>query len=465
MVPYASSRRSPAPGPSQCWASTRASSSSTCGRCAASGGSASARRSSARAVSGAVADAGRRAQGVDDVGLARGMGGQQVQRHRFGRRLETGDRRGGSGVQLGSEGRRDVLVDRRADEGVDEAQRFPRFQHSDVGERVGERSGPGRCELGEQRGGDERRLLAEHRDGPGEGRRVRIQPADAHQHRGADAARGQSAHAVGIERVRRVGLEPQLGEQLGQQERVAAADVVTGMAQLVIRGRIPRRPDQDRHRGLTEWPGPEHGRAGRQDERPQQGPVELGGGPGGHGDQDGEPREPVGEVVEEAQRRLVGPVGVVDGQQHGLAFGQVRRQPVQAVQPGEVGFRRARFGTRAEQRRRQLRGPGQHLIAVGVPRAEQDRAEQLANDAEPVVALQFATLCGEHAHAGVAGAPAQLAQQQALADAGDALDRHHVAFAVPDLADRLGQLVEIGGAVKDQPPTAAPAKLVGRPRG
>ena len=31
--------------------------------------------------------------------------------------------------------------------------------------------------------------------------------------------------------------------------------------------------------------GPEHGRAGRQDERPQQGPVELGGGPGGHGDQ------------------------------------------------------------------------------------------------------------------------------------------------------------------------------------
>ena len=148
----------------------------------------------------------RRAEGVDDVGLARGMGGQQVQRHRFGRRLETGDRRGGSGVQLGSEGRRDVLVDRRADEGVDEAQWFPRFQHRDVGERVDECSGPGRCELGEQCRGDERRLLAEHRDGPGEGRRVRIESADAHQHRGADAARGQSAHALRIERIRGVGL-------------------------------------------------------------------------------------------------------------------------------------------------------------------------------------------------------------------------------------------------------------------
>ena len=45
--------------------------------------------------------------------------------------------------------------------------------------------------------------------------------------------------------------------------------------------------------------------------------------------------EPVGEVGEEAQRRAVAPVEVVDDEQQGRVGGEVQRQPVEPVERGE----------------------------------------------------------------------------------------------------------------------------------
>ncbi len=50
---------------------------------------------------------------------------------------------------------------------------------------------------------------------------------------------------------------------------------------------------------------------------------------------DRHPRQAVREVKQEPQRRLVGPVGVVDRKDQRAALGQVHDEPVQAVQGGE----------------------------------------------------------------------------------------------------------------------------------
>ena len=55
----------------------------------------------------------------------------------------------------------------------------------------------------------------------------------------------------------------------------------------------------------------------------------------GQRDHDGRPCEPVGEMKKESQRRLVGPLRVIDGEQRRGAFGEVDHQPIQSMQGGE----------------------------------------------------------------------------------------------------------------------------------
>ena len=86
-------------------------------------------------------------------------------------------------------------------------------------------------------------------------------------------------------------------------------------------------------------------------------------------DEHGRAVEPPGEVGEEAQRRPVAPVQVVDGEQQRPFRGEVEREPVEAVQGGERrgGLAVARALDR-EQRRGARRGAGERALPVRRPR-------------------------------------------------------------------------------------------------
>ena len=70
-----------------------------------------------------------------------------------------------------------------------------------------------------------------------------------------------------------------------------------------------------------------------------------------------------GEIDQEAQRRLVGPLRVVDREQQRPALGQPRDEPVQRVQDREARLGRGRLGAGVEDRARRRGRPGQQLVA------------------------------------------------------------------------------------------------------
>ena len=64
-------------------------------------------------------------------------------------------------------------------------------------------------------------------------------------------------------------------------------------------------------------------------------PLHICTGSDGQRDDDRQTGQPIREVQQEAQRRFVGPLGVVDCQDQRPTFGDVGDEPVQAVQRGE----------------------------------------------------------------------------------------------------------------------------------
>ena len=73
--------------------------------------------------------------------------------------------------------------------------------------------------------------------------------------------------------------------------------------------------------------------------------------------------EPPREEAEEAQARLVGPLGVVDADEQRPVGGEVRAQPVEAVQAGVGGFVSGRARV-LEHRARQPGGAGEPAVAL-----------------------------------------------------------------------------------------------------
>ena len=86
------------------------------------------------------------------------------------------------------------------------------------------------------------------------------------------------------------------------------------MAQLIAGVVAETVPDQPGDRGLPQRPGPKYRRAGLECQRSQILAMPVSIGSDGHREDDGQARQPVREVKQEPQRRLVGPLGVVDGQ-------------------------------------------------------------------------------------------------------------------------------------------------------
>ena len=157
-------------------------------------------------------------------------------------------------------------------------------------------------------------------------------------------------------------------------------------------------------------------RAGRQDERD----VQL-----------FEPREQKGQV---AQRGGVCPVRVVDDDAERAGGGQVRAQPVEAVQDRERGIdarrvrrRPQRVRPEAEQGGRHAGGVLQQIGALELRCLGQRRLEKLTHDSEGEIALQLGPARPQHAHPAVCRRRPRRGEQRRLADPGRPLDHHEPA--------------------------------------
>jgi hypothetical protein len=129
----------------------------------------------------------------------------------------------------------------------------------------------------------------------------------------------------------------QLGDQLAQQERVAAGELRARRAEAgVRRDRVVAelRAHDLGDRRATERMGRECGRRRIGLQLGQSRIVGLAGADGNQ-QQDREVGAARGEVGEETQRLRIDPVGVVDDDEHRALLGEVRRQPVQAVEHRE----------------------------------------------------------------------------------------------------------------------------------
>ena len=202
------------------------------------------------------------AQGLDDFRPTTGVGCQKVRRDRFRRPLPVDEHLRRESVQAAARNGGDVVVDRGPDQGVHEPQRFARVEHVHVDERVGERRAAGRLEAGQLRHRPVGRLLAEHGHGPRQRGSVGVEPADPDEYRRADPAGCQLVHRGRVQLDERPVSQTQLGEQHGEQERVAPARVVAGAAQLVARRRVQPGADQRPDGRSAERPGPQYRRSG-----------------------------------------------------------------------------------------------------------------------------------------------------------------------------------------------------------
>ena len=146
-------------------------------------------------------------------------------------------------------------------------------------------------------------------------------------------------------------------------------------------------------------------------------------------DRDGHLVEALQEVQDEPQRRAIGPVHVVDRDQHGPRLGEVRQHPEQAVHDrvgAALGLVAGPARRALEQRPGERRRARQQAVAGLVVGAGQQRLEELQRDAELKVALELRRAGAHDRHAVVAGAGDGRVEQRRLADPGVTLDEQQL---------------------------------------
>jgi hypothetical protein len=133
----------------------------------------------------------------------------------------------------------------------------------------------------------------------------------------------------------------------------------------------------------------------------------------------------VAQEGQEAQRRLVGPVHVVDEQEQRLGGREAQHERVERVQHVVAVVERALAGhlpcPGVEQRRGRARRPGQQLRALTGGQGLERGLEELAHDAERVVALELGPP-RRHDPDVLARVVVQRAQERCLPDPRDALE-------------------------------------------
>src|SRR2546423_4622525 len=102
------------------------------------------------------------------------------------------------------------------------------------------------------------------------------------------------------------------------------------------------------------------------------------------------------EVIEEPKRFGIGPVSIIDADEHRYTISQVDNEPIEAVEGREACVEATRI-VRAgvEEARRQTRRAREQLGAI-VLETDQDRLEQLSHHAECEFPLELHAAALEH---------------------------------------------------------------------
>jgi len=286
---------------------------------------------------------------------------------------------------------------------------------------------------GQRRGVPQLRPVPQHRGRPRQLARRRPQPRDPQRHRPRDRPGTQGRDLSGGLLAGPDPVRAQLLDQLSQQERVTAGHHVARLGE-PFRGCGPELPRQQfAHTAPAERSQGDHAIGGDL--------LEAGQGiravrrlchPPGKREGDRQPGQPVGQVEQEPQRRLIGPVQVIHGHQNRPRRAGVHRQPVQAVHHRErrlalrLRWRRADLVPETLQRDQRPPGrPGQQRLSLRYPGPGQKRLEQLSRHAEGKAALQLSATPGHHPHSRLARALPGRSQQHGLADPSRAGDEQH----------------------------------------
>jgi hypothetical protein len=163
------------------------------------------------------------------------------------------------------------------------------------------------------------------------------------------------------------------------------------------------------------------------------------------------------EVGEEAQRGRVGPVGIVDAEHDEPVGGEVRAQPVEAVQDRErrVGRRRRRLAVpqgagQTEHASGQPRRALQQIVALGGRGLMQHGLEELAHHAEGEVALELGPPGSQEPRRAVLCPQPGGGEHRRLADPRRALDDHAATRSRACRCDRRVDALKLSLALEEE---------------
>ena len=179
---------------------------------------------------------------------------------------------------------------------------------------------------------------------------------------------------------------------------------------------------------------------------------------GGHDERDAQflqAREQEGQV---AQGRGVGPVRVVDDQAERPGRGEIRAQPIEAVEDRERRIDPRREGPVGGGRAREAEEAGRHagrglqqLGTLALRGLGQRRLEELTDHPEGEPAFQLRPPRPQDAHSAFCRRRARCGDQRRLADPGRPFDHHERAAPGPSLGQRRFDAGQLPAALEQLP--------------
>ncbi len=381
----------------------------------------------------------RGAQQVDRPLLSQRLGEHEMRCDLAGRHAVVGEDARCASVQEGPPRARHVVIDRGSDHRVHELQPPSGFQDLHRSERVHHAGCSGQSDLGEHGRAAERRVAPEHGDRCGDPGGIGRERCHPPEHPTRDAAGAQCPNAGSGHRLR---VRAEGREQLRQQKRVADGGRMARRAELVVDVGAEPGTHDPRDPGLAQRgrTDPHRGWVGAQ--QLEQVPLAVAlSGPRRDQQEHGQLLDAPREVDEPPERWRVRPVGIVDGDQDRRGRRQVDGQPVEPVDEGERGGAdrapRRLLDRHAEQWRRKPGGALQQSRALRCRRLPYRRFEELADDLQGDIVLEFVPASRQHAHPAGARLVDGRMEQRRLPDAGRALHQCKPAAPLPGGGQQL----------------------------
>ncbi len=234
--------------------------------------------------------------------------------------------------------------------------------------------------------------------------------------------------------------------ELVEEKRIPAG----GRPALRHHGRVLSDIGQDGHKQLSDPGDRELGGAQTPIGLQEQPRDQLGlrrGVTGTNGPDDGDPQvgKPLGEVEQEPEREVVGPLQIVGDEDQMRLIGQVRHEPVQTVDQVELISERrfVRCRRESEERSGQRRVPPDQRLALGLRRAHGPRLEQAPDEAEGKLPLQLPAAGGKDLGALLGSDDPGRGKQPGLADAAGTFDNEQPAIGATAPLDRVFDRVDL----------------------